>query len=327
VDLFTHVLTAYLLSFGLLGFQPSYLAAGAIAGGLPDGDILLFPISRRFPILRHHGITHSFTGVTIIAVAGAIVGPMISPGNPLVYFGIVWAGGAAHVLEDAFTNFSVPPLLPFSNKRVQFDADRAINFGTLIVSVFAFWLLLGAERNRVEFSVYLATMYALMAFFFAYFALRIALRIHLGRTLTRYGPFELPLATSNPFVWMLISEQKTGGRMTTVYGRYAFLRGLVDGPREVSAPLEADPTVSGPITDRSDAVRRSYPIARRALALLDDSYHFADAEARPEGWAVTWYSLEFAAFGRAAAVRVAFDSVGRSTVKRAWYAPQRRGTV
>lgn len=327
MDLLTHVLTAYLLTFGLVGFQPAYLAAGAIAGGLPDGDILLYPISRRFTILRHHGITHSFTGITIIAAGGAVVGPMIAPGNPLIYFGVMWAGGAAHVLEDAFTNFSVPPFLPFSGRRVQLDADRAVNFFTLIVSSFSFYLLLGVERNHVEFALYLATVYLLMVLFVAYFALRLGLRLYLGRTLRRFGPFQVPVATSNPFVWLLLAETKAEGRMTTVYGRYSFFRGLTEGPREVSAPLEAGPTDVGPIADGTEALRRSYPIARKALALLDDSYHFADTEPRPGGWAVTWYSLEFAAFGRAAAVQVVFDAAGRSTVKRAWYAPRRVGSA
>ncbi len=114
MDLFTHVLVAYLVTFGIVGFQPSYLAAGALAGGLPDADALFFPIARRFPILRHHGITHSLTGVTIVAVVGAIVAPMLAPGSPYIYFLVMEVGGCAHILQDGFTNFAVPPLLPSS---------------------------------------------------------------------------------------------------------------------------------------------------------------------------------------------------------------------
>jgi membrane-bound metal-dependent hydrolase YbcI (DUF457 family) len=325
VDLFTHVLTAYLLTYGIVGFQPQYLAAGAIAGGLPDGDILLFPLSRRFPILRHHGITHSFTGVTILAVVGTVVAMRIAPGNALLYFAVMFIGGSAHVLEDAFTNFSVPPFLPFSPRRWQFDGDRAINFGTLIVSTVSFYLLLGVERNHVAFSIYLATMWVLIVFFVAYFALRIGLRVHYGRRLSEFGPFTVIVATSSPFTWLLLAETKNDGRMHTVYGRLHALSGRVDGPYEISAPLEGVPGVGGPIPDRATAIERSYPVARTALPLLDDSYHFAEAEERPGGWAVVWYSLEFAAFGRAAAVRVTFDAVGRPTTHRAWYAP--RGPV
>ncbi|MCI4366922.1 MAG: metal-dependent hydrolase [Thermoplasmata archaeon] len=325
MDLFTHVLTTYLLTYGLFGFQPQYLAAGAIAGGLPDGDILLFPIARRFPILRHHGITHSFTGVAIIAVLGTVVAQWIAPGSPILYFALLFIGGSAHVLEDAFTNFSVPPFLPFSERRWQFDADRAINFGTLVISVASFYLLLGVERNHVAFGVYLATVWALMAFFVAYFGLRLALRVHHGRNLARYGPFTTIVATSSPFTWLLLAETKTAGRMRTVYGRLHTLTGRVEGPYAVEAAMDDAPGPAGPVTGPAAAIERSYAIARRAQPLLDDSYVLAEAEEKGGNWAVTWFSLEFAAFGRAAAVRVAFDAEGHPTTRRAWYAP--RGPV
>jgi len=324
VDLFTHVLTAYLLTFGLVGFQPSYLAAGAIAGGLPDGDILFFPLWRRFPILRHHGITHSFFGVGVVAAVGAFVGPMIAPGNPLIYFGVLFAGGAAHVLEDGFTNFSVPPLLPFSDHRLQLDADRAINFGTLALSIFSFWLLGDYERGHVPFAAYLWTVYLLMAFFVAYFALRIALRVYLGRHLKDYGPFDVVVATSSPLTWVLLSETKAGGTMRTVYGRLRVLPYRLEGPAVVEAPMEAPGLPDTPIGSPDEALARSYPIARRTSGFLDETYHFADTERRADGWSVVWYSLEYAAFGRAAAVRVTFDAAGRATTRRAWYAPNRR---
>ena len=95
MDLFTHVLIAYLLTFGLTGPNPSYLAAGALAGGLPDADALFFPLARRFPILRHHGITHSLFGVTIVALVGAVVAPFLAPGSTIVYFLVMEAGGGA----------------------------------------------------------------------------------------------------------------------------------------------------------------------------------------------------------------------------------------
>ncbi|MCI4329930.1 MAG: metal-dependent hydrolase, partial [Thermoplasmata archaeon] len=76
MDLFTHVVFAYLLSFVIWGpAAPQYIAAGALAGGLPDADALLFPLARRFPLLEHHGITHSILGVTLVAAAGSFLLP------------------------------------------------------------------------------------------------------------------------------------------------------------------------------------------------------------------------------------------------------------
>ncbi|HTT26685.1 MAG TPA: hypothetical protein VMH90_06985, partial [Thermoplasmata archaeon] len=148
---------------------------------------------------------------------------------------------------------------------------------------------------------------------------------HYGRHLGRYGPYTTLVATSSPFTWLLLAETKSGGRIRSVYGRLHSLSGAVDGPYEVEAALGERAAPAGPVTGRAAAIDRSYAPACRAQPLLDDSYVFAEAEERPEGWAVTWFSLEFAAFGRAAGARVAFDAQGRATARRAWYAP--RGPV
>jgi membrane-bound metal-dependent hydrolase YbcI (DUF457 family) len=323
VDLFTHVLVAYLVAFGLVGFRPEYLAAGALAGGLPDADALLFPLARRFPILRHHGITHSILGVSVVAAVGALLGPLLAPGTPLLYFAVMEAGGLAHVLQDGFTQFSVPPLLPFSNKPLQMDADRAINFVTLAVSVVAFYVLLGVERNHVAFSVYLLTIYLLAAFFAAYFAVRLAGRLRIGRDRRRLGGFDHVVPTSNPFAWLLLSERVADGRSETTWARYVLGRGLVDGPHRVSGPIESVPHVGAPAT-ADEAIEWSYPLARRASRVIESTYHFGEAFRDPGGaWVAVWYSLEFQAFGRSSGVRVRFPpDGGPAEVRSTFYRPR-----
>jgi len=322
VDLFTHILVAYLVTFGLVGFQPSYLAAGALAGGLPDADALFFPIAKRFPILRHHGITHSVFGITVVAIAGAIVGPLLAPGSPYVYFLVMMVGGACHILQDGFTNFSVPPLLPFSEKPLHLDADRAVNFFTLIVSVLSFYLLLGVERNHVAFAVYLLTVYLLVAFFVAYFALRLAGRYHVGRWLSPAGGYQVVVPTENPLKWVLLAETASEGRVRTRWARYALGRGIVEGPFEVDAPIVVPPHTGAPGSE-AEALDWSYGLARQRSSILATTYHFGEAFRNAAGaWVAVWYSLEFAAFGRASAVRVEFPPSGAPpVVKSAFYRP------
>ncbi len=323
MDLFTHILVAYLVTFGIVGFQPSYLAAGALAGGLPDADALFFPLARRFPILRHHGITHSLTGVTIVAVAGALIAPRIAPGSPYVYFLVMFVGGVCHILQDGFTNFAVPPLLPFSERQVHLDADRAVNFATLIVSVVSFYLLLGVERNHVAFAWYLLTVYVLMAFFAAYFAIRIAGRVRVGRRGQRLGDYSVVVPTSNPFTWILLSERKHDDRVRTTWARYRLGQGIVDGPNSVEAPIEVPPHTGSP-TSADEALGWSYALARKASRTIAETYHFGEAFVSAAGeWVAVWYSLEFAAFGRASAVRVTFPPNGAPPeVRSQFYRPR-----
>lgn len=325
MDLLTHVLVAYLITYGLVGFHPSYLAAGALAGGLPDGDALFFPIARRFPILRHHGITHSVFGVTVIAGVGAAIAPSLAPGAPLVYFVVMEVAGLSHIAQDGFTHFSVPPLLPFSERPLQLDADRAINFGVMVVSVLAFYLLLGVERNHVAFVWYVLTLDLLAAAYAAYFALRLGVRAWLGRRRHVYGDFDHVAPTTNPFVWLLISERVADGRERTEWARYVLGRGIVAGPFRVEAPIAAPPP-SGTPRDEAEALEWSLPLARKASRLLERTYHFGEAQPSPRGgWTAVWYSLEFTMLGRSAAVRVTFPGDGGPPeVKSAFYRPRRR---
>jgi membrane-bound metal-dependent hydrolase YbcI (DUF457 family) len=324
MDLFTHVLLAYLITYGVVGLQPQYLAAGALAGALPDADALFFPLARRFPILRHHGITHSILGVTIIALVGGVVfAPLLAPGNPWVYFLVMWLGGLSHILEDGFTHFSVAPLLPFSERKLELDADRAINFVTMFVSIAAFYVFLVVERGHVPFAVFQATIYAMMAFYAAYFAIRLTARLWVGRKIRREGQYSVPVPTTNPFKWLLLDEARSGGRVRTAFARYTFGRGVTAGPYRVDVPLTADPKpAAGPVTTANEALERSYPLARDASPIFDETYHFGQAKgSRTQGWFAVWYSLEFTILGRAAAVEVHFRPDGTTGVRRAWYTP------
>jgi hypothetical protein len=227
------------------------------------------------------------------------------------------------MLQDGFTHFSVPPLLPFSDRRLELDADRAINIITLVVSVAAFYLLLGVERNHVAFPVYLATVYGLMVFYGAYFALRLSARLWVGRHLKDFGPYDVPLPTTNPLTWLLLRERKDGGRVRTEFAQYVFGRGIVRGPFSLDVPMEATADASGPVTDERGALARSYPAARHASGVLDDTYHFGEAHRVPDGgWLATWYSLEISAFGRALGVRVHLAPDGTpGPGHRAWPVP------
>ncbi|HYK93574.1 MAG TPA: metal-dependent hydrolase [Thermoplasmata archaeon] len=323
MDLFTHVLIGYLLSVGVVGFQPQYLAAGALAGGLPDADVFFFPLARRFPMLRHHGITHSILGVSVVAlVGGGLIAPRLAPGDPLLYILVMEVAGLGHMLQDGFTHFSVPPLLPFSERRLELDADRAVNFFTLILSVSAFYVLLGVERNQVPFGVYVATVYGLMVVYAVYFALRLGARLWIGRRLRALGPYDVPIPTTSPLTWLVLRERKEAGRVTTTFAEYTVGRGIVRGPFHVDVPLESTAGPPAPVTSREEALAVSYPLARGSSRILDDTYHFGEAVPRAGGgWSVHWYSLEFTAFGRAAGVRVELAPDGRGSAHRSWAAP------
>ncbi len=316
MDLITHVLIAYLLTLGLVGFHVQYIAAGALAGGLPDADALLFPLARRWPIFSHRGITHSLLGVTVIAIGGALIAPLILPGSVLIYFAVFLLGGVLHILLDGFTNYSVPPLLPFSAKRVAFDAERAVNFFVLIFSVVSMYVLLGVERNVVALDIYWASIYFLSGFFALYLGLRLAVRLWLGRRAHLYGEFRYIVPTENPFVWFLFGESRDGGRLRRSLGRYVVGRGL-QGPYTLDIPLTGAPEGTPPtVTSAAAALEQSFPLLARELAgrmgrMAEETHMFARADLTTDGgWIARWYSIEFGMLGRWLTIEVSFPPGG-----------------
>ena len=318
MDLFTHVLLGYLVSFGLVGLQPQYLAAGALAGGLPDADVLFWPLARRFPILRHHGITHSIFGVSVVAaVGGFLVAPTLAAGSPWVYFAVMEAAGLAHVAGDGFTHFSVPPFLPFSEWKLELDADRAINLVNTGVSIFAFWLLIDVERGHVPIWEFLLTIYVLSAFFAGYVALRLAGRYWAGRHKPLVDPRAVAIPTSNPLAWVLHHESVGPDGLHVRLARVALGRGVTHGPYRLDVPPA--PASTGPVASREEALARSYAVARERSPMFRDTYQYADVVTEdPEGWTVDWFSLEFTFFGRGAGLRVRLARDGRVETRRAW---------
>ena len=318
MDLFTHVIVAYLLSFGLtLGKSPVYIAAGALAGGLPDSDILLFPLATRFPLLRHHGITHSFLGVTIFAVGGGLLGPFVVPGaSPLYLFLFMEVGGLSHIALDGFTNFAVPPLAPFSQKELRLDADRAVNGFTLVLSLAAFYILAG-ERNAVPFATWMLTGWVFMAIYGGYLLLRGVARWLAGRELRRSG-YTAILPTSSPFTWVLIEEHESPHSWSTRYATYRLGRGIRERQEPLEVPSKNVPP--GPVHSLSEALQQSYQPAMERSHFLAASYRYAKVSQEGERYRVHWFSLEFQVLGKAPGVLAFVDGKsGQVETRRAWF--------
>lgn len=329
MDLFTHVLLAYLVSFGVWGPNGlPYIAAGALAGGLPDADALFFPLADRFPLLRHHGITHSIVGVTVVATVGAflvpkllvaVLGSAFAGGSTLYFFLAMELGGLSHVFLDGFTHFSVPPFAPFSEWEFHLDADRAINLGTLAFTAFSFWLML-YERGRVPIWLWETTAWLLVAIYGAYLGIRAVGRWRAGRVQRREG-FTDVIPQGNPLVFLLVEQSTTGTTVRLRYAPYHVLRGRLGEVHAIEMPKDAPPT--GPVHSASEALARSYsPSLRHGRQVLSWTHHFAEVKESPGRYRIFWYSLEFSMLGRAAGVLADVDAAtGDMTIKSAWRSP------
>jgi len=307
VDLFTHVVFAYLLSFVIWGpGAPQYIAAGALAGGLPDGDALLAPLARRFPLLEHHGITHSLVGVTIVAAVGSVLVPYLpffTHASTLGYFAAMEIGGLSHVFLDGFTHFAVLPLLPFSLRRLRLDADVAINVGMLALTGATLALLIG-ERGHVPFSIWVETTWILTAIYGGYLLLRGVARWRAG-TVRRRERFSAVAPTTNPRVWTLIDQQDSPETYRVRYRRYRFGERGATPAHEFSVTKRAP--AAGAVGTAEEALERTYLPAMAHNRWIAMRAHAGQVVERDGRFDVFWYGVERAGFGRAFGVRASID--------------------
>jgi len=328
MDPFTHFLLGYLITFGIWGpDQIQYVVAGALAGGLPDADIVFFPLARRFPGLRHRGLSHSIVGVTVIAIVGVfavppllgtVLGPSFASGSPVFFFVALEAGGLSHVLLDSMDHWSIPPFAPFSQREYHLDADRIMNLGAMIFTVASYAALI-YEGGRVPRWMWVGTSWLLLAMVVAYFVVRLTGRWRVGVAVRREG-FAWVVPQANPFEYLFAEERRTDTSLSLRVARYHLLRGYRRAPRSITIALPSSP--SGPVRDRADALARSYGPALEESWVLRETHRFGEAADGEGGYDVFWYSLEFAIFGRAAGVVAHVDAAtGAVTVRSKWRVP------
>jgi membrane-bound metal-dependent hydrolase YbcI (DUF457 family) len=330
VDPFSHILLAYLLGFGLYGAQGlQYVVAAAFAGALPDADVVFFPLSTRFPLLRHRGISHSVIGVTGIAAVGTFVvphvlswalGPGFGSGPAVYYFAALEVGGLSHILLDAMDHWSVPIFAPLSNQEYHFDADRIMNFGAMSFTVFSYGIML-YERGRVGLRVWETTTYLLLFAAVAYLAVRLLARWRAGLASRRLG-FDNVIPQANPFEFVFHAKSESPGGLQLRFARYRLIRGVRGDVQ--TADIPPSPSGSLPVRTPGEALARSYPSALKASWILGETHHFGQAKPTGGGFDVFWYSLEMMSFGRAAGVLARVDAeTGAVNVRTAWRNPLR----
>lgn len=307
MDLFTHIVFAYLLSFVIWGpASPQYIAAGALAGGLPDADALLFPLARRFPILEHHGITHSIIGVTGVAAVGSLLLPYLPyfpHASTLLYFVAMEIGGLSHVFLDGFTHFAVSPFLPLSWRQLRLDADVAINVVMLGLTTLTL-VTLSYERGTVPFSLWVETAWILTAIYGGYLLVRGIARWRAGGVRRREG-YTSVNPTTNPWVWTLVDRRDTPEAYSIRFRRYRFGETTPSPERKMTVVKVAP--MAGPVHSAQEALERTYLPALAKHGWMARRPHFGQAFPHEGEFEVLWYIAEMGWFGRAMGVRGVID--------------------
>lgn len=202
----------FLLS-SLLGgsFSNQYVVLGTLMAALPDFDILLYPLWKRMPITRHHGITHTAifviaASVTLFAAYGAFSG--IADPKLLM---VMLLGGFSHIFFDFITNWGVPIFYPFKKGYSKIDLDMSVNPYTILLFFTGVIFLDAARLNYFSsFDLKSATI-ILGLVYLVYFVSRAGFKIYYTRKPENEGFSALP--TLIPYKWKFAKRIETDGEI------------------------------------------------------------------------------------------------------------------
>ncbi len=321
MDLISHVLLSYIFAYWVFGLQTKYLIAASIAGALPDMDVLLWPISRKFKLLRHHGITHSIVGVLLITAVMAPVFLWNFGGNLYVYALIFAFGGLGHILLDSSTQFKVSPLLPFKQNSLRFDADRAVNILVLVLSLGAMIVLL-LEMNNVPLYYFTITMYFVTLLYLVYALLRIIGRYKVKKYYISHHMNGEILATANPLNWLIFGRKLHRRSITLNLFKYNALNAKCK--KLINTQLSNIKPVR--IKTLSQAIALSYSKIKGDWLISSTRCVFKAAR-KGSLWSIVWYSLDLAGMGYSAAIYTTINREGRISVKSGWYKIKELGVI
>jgi inner membrane protein len=287
MDNLTHTLTAVAISQTGLNRKTRFATLTLIlAANAPDIDVLTSLRDSVTYLKYHRGITHSFVGITAIAIIlwglmywmGRRVSP--KPGLPLNGPWLLLAallGTGSHLLLDFTNGYGVRPFLPFSGRWYAWDIMPIFDpllLALMIMGLAVPWLLrlvseeVGARKPRlVSGAVFcLCTMVALWGI--RDFARRRALNILDSRTYSGEDPQRfsaLPVAV-NPFTWTGVVE--TEGSFYVVRVNTLDASGL---PEEMATFQKPQPSPALAAAMKTWAGRIFLDFARFPWAQVDES--------------------------------------------------------
>jgi inner membrane protein len=232
MDSVTHVALGAALGEAILGKKLGTRAMfwGAIAGSLPDIDVLFGPFEDDIGFLTHHrGITHSILFVLVLSpILGWLLARWLrrrSPEiTPLGCTGLFFAGLMSHILLDACTTYGTQLFLPLSDYQVAlnniFIADPLFTLPLLISGIACLVLRQASGKRRaINYGgIALSCLYLAVTFVNQFEARQVfaaSLREqHIDTQRLMIGPTPF-----NSILWCCIAEQRDGFRI----GYYSLL--------------------------------------------------------------------------------------------------------
>ncbi|MHA1270059.1 MAG: metal-dependent hydrolase [Candidatus Helarchaeota archaeon] len=141
MDTFSHIVIAFLI-YAKIDLRLAFIAG--FMGMFVDLDVLLYPLSKKYPIFDHRGIGHSFLVVIAYTSVIALIFTTITGMNFIVILLTGLSGSLLHITCDSMTNYGIYSLYPIIKKHIKleifFGVDPlAVIFGLGSFSLFFYY--------------------------------------------------------------------------------------------------------------------------------------------------------------------------------------------
>jgi inner membrane protein len=321
MDIFTHWFFSYLVNFGFqtLRYNEYAMVFGIVIGVIPDFDVLLYPVGKRYPIWRHRGASHSIFFIAIETIILAFIFAPIIDVWVIALIAIGMISGLGHICLDVLTTIGIPVFWPFSKREVHLDLERAINPYFMGLSIFFIIFLFQLREIKFHYSTYLLLINAIGISIVLYYLFKLMLKIYIQKRFSTHEFKIKALPTAGFFKWYLVGKKFEGDLLRLKYCRYYMLNRELPKFRffNCNCKLQA----KSPLDSKEKVKSYTYNLKEVKSFIMKFKYPLAEVveNYNEQHWTVFWFPLELMGLNRAMAIQVDVDLNGKYTTKHAYF--------
>ncbi len=216
MDFLTHlVFGALLYTIFMRDVTFDYLFLAIFFSVLPDLDIFLFPLRRKFKsnYLEHRGGSHSFVIGIIASLIGGGIFSILTHHPFFISWMVAIIFYSLHVSMDLLTTTKIPFLYPLSKRERSFYVEKAGSMFTMINSMIyliVYFLLFFYSSTPLIVRAF-NTFYA--TFFIVYYLYRITTKIGIS---TRLNPNQKYFPGVLPFMYYIFEQTISDNGISSV---------------------------------------------------------------------------------------------------------------
>jgi len=213
MDIFTHLLSGYLVSYWVIGSttsgssDPIYVILGTFMAVAPDIDVFLKPFWGQQPHTGHHGITHMLPFIIIFPTIIYVILAVFLGYSDLRLLLLMYMAGSTHLLWDFVGTGGVRPFYPYQKKYSKLNLEVGANPLLGIYSLLSLLFLLAIHFDPIELVDFQSVTFLVGAGYLLDLGLRAAMKSYYSRRPENKGFTALP--TLAPYRWRFAKRKET----------------------------------------------------------------------------------------------------------------------